>query len=346
MAPRLNVLASTALTRDNDMGGLQPALPSDTLPSIDPTTTSPSCPSQSPELCMSIVFPLVVSPVTPPPDAVLISRDDVHFFVKGIRLFPAFRNLLPAHGPLVAGLPSVCGLSVAGLPSARAPDTAETLNIVLHAALGRELVGFAAPSGSATGPSASDSAPSVSAIGAAVDRFNAYGLDASVLLAPGRPLHRLLATHIPTAPLAVYVVAARADAGALAAAASAHLLGEPAHKISDELAEAMGAVYLKRLFMLHWRRVEALKEILGRAPGMHALNGFGERCEDQGVLAKRWEDVTVEIDVNAKPDTPAGHIEAELLSISSHLSCKHCKASLRERIEECVVDWAAVGRTI
>ncbi|KAI5822199.1 hypothetical protein K523DRAFT_422161 [Schizophyllum commune Tattone D] len=373
MTSRLNVLASTAIAREGD-ADLQKALSANNPASLDPTSTSSSRPSPPPEPSMSTAFPdtpvaafyatpLAANPTTPPPDAVLISRDNVHFFVKGIRLFPAFRNLLPARGPrvygllfargpLVAGLPfgrgpsvvglpsardpSVAGpppargLPVAGLPSALAADTAETLNIILHAALNRELVGFA---------------PSVSAIGAAVDRFNAYGLDASVLLAPGRPLHRLLASQIPTAPLAVYVVAARADARALAAAASAHLLDKPVHEISDEGAEAMGAVYLKRLFMLHRRRVDALKELLGRAPGMHA-EGDGEICEERGVLAKRWDNVTVEIVVNAKPNTPASHIESTLSSIARHLSCERCKTSLQERTQECVADWSAVARTI
>ncbi|KAL1660557.1 hypothetical protein GGF50DRAFT_62916, partial [Schizophyllum commune] len=342
LTSRLNVLASTAVAREGD-ADLQKALSANNPASLDPTSTSSSRPSPPPEPSMSTAFPdtplaafyatpLAANPTTPPPDAVLISRDNVHFFVKGIRLFPAFRNLLPARGPrvyglLVAGPPPARGLPVAGLPSALAADTAETLNIILHAALNRELVGFA---------------PSVSAIGAAVDRFNAYGLDASVLLAPGRPLHRLLASQIPTAPLAVYVVAARADARALAAAASAHLLDKPVHEISDEGAEAMGAVYLKRLFMLHRRRVDALKELLGRAPGMHA-EGDGEICEERGVLAKRWDNVTVEIVVNAKPNTPASHIESTLSSIARHLSCERCKTSLQERTQECVADWSAVA---
>ncbi|KAL1706787.1 hypothetical protein EV121DRAFT_200548 [Schizophyllum commune] len=344
MTSRLSTVVSHALAREGD-ADLQTTLSANNSDSLDPTSTSSSRPSRPPKPSMSTAFHLVVT--TPPPDAVLISNDNVHFFVKGIRLFPAFRNLLPARGPLVSGLPSargplglpsMRGLPVAGLPSARAPDTAETLNIILHAALNRELVGFA---------------PSVRAVGAALDRFNAYGLDASVLLAPGRPLHKLLASQIPTAPLAVYVVAARADAGALAAAASAYLLAEPVHKISDEVAEAMGAVYLKRLFMLHRRRVDALRELLGRAPGMHAKGdgewvheggkGDGEGCKERGVLARRWDIVTAEIVVNAKPDTPTSHIESRLSSIVRHLACELCKTSLEERIQECVADWSAVG---
>ncbi|KAL1728508.1 hypothetical protein EV714DRAFT_215037 [Schizophyllum commune] len=362
MTSRLNVLASTAPARGGD-AGQRPAHSTDISAPLAQLTTDASRPSPTAKPSMSTAFPLVVGPDTPrlaissiplaadpttaPPDAVLISNDNVHFFVKGICLFPAFRNLLPARGPRVSGLPlpSASGASVSGLPSAHASDSAETLSIILHAALNRELVGFA---------------PSVRAIGTALDRFNAYGLDASVLLAPGRPLHRLLASQIPTAPLSVYVVAARADAQALAAAASAHLLGEPVHTISDERAEAMGAVYLKRLFMLHRRRVDALRELLGRAPGVHegralgmhgdrALgvheggDGGGEECEDRGTLVRRWDNVTAEIVVNAKPDTPASHIELKLSSIARHLACEPCKASLEERIEECVADWSAVG---
>ncbi|KAL1673154.1 hypothetical protein EV122DRAFT_283295 [Schizophyllum commune] len=388
MTWRLNILSSTTLLREDDAGP-QRTSPADSTASLDPTSTSSSRPSPPAEPSMSTAFPLVVGPdtprlaissiplaadpTTPPPDAVLISNDNVHFFVKGIRLFPAFRNVLPARGPRISGLPfmrapdtaglpsarclPVAGLPsargsrvewlpsvrcshVAGLPSTRAPDTAETLNIILHAALNRELVSFT---------------PSVSAIGAAVDRFNAYSLDASVLLAPRRPLHKFLTAQIPTAPLAVYVVAARADARALAAAASAHLLDEPVHKISDERAEAMGAVYLKRLFMLHRRRLDALRELLGRVPGVHEGRaprmhqggyGLGEGCEERGALVRRWNNVTAEVVVNAKPDTPASHIQSRLFSINRHLSCKFCKTSLKERIEECVADWSAVANTI
>ncbi|TRM65096.1 hypothetical protein BD626DRAFT_536245 [Schizophyllum amplum] len=255
------------------------------------------------------------------PDLVLVSDDTVQFYVSAARLHTdnAFAGVLPATGPLIAGL-----------PSAHVPDSAEVLNIVLHACYGLSPAAFS---------------PSVATLVAAIDRFPAYGLDGKALLAPATPLHTLLVAQAPLAPMLVYVAAARHDAFALAAASSAYLLSYPLYTITDELAEEMGPVYLNRLFLLHRRRLDSLKGFLAQAPHPHVempTCGFAE----QATLTKSWLYVTACIIMEAQPDTTASAIESTLYSLMPQLSCMSCKAALKTRIEKLAVDWSLVGRTI
>ncbi|KAL1744098.1 hypothetical protein HDZ31DRAFT_39435 [Schizophyllum fasciatum] len=280
-------------------------------PTITVTSPTPTVPLAS----VSTAFPPTADR-GPAPDTVLISSDDVQFYISAAALLPRFSSLLPASGP-----------PIAGVPSARAPDAAETLNIVLHVAHGRSPAAFS---------------PSVAALAGAADRLPAYGLDARAALAPGQPLHTLLAAQAPLAPMAVYVAAARADAYALAATASAYLLSYPLYTVTDELAEEMGAVYLGRLFMLHRRRLDALKGYLAQAPEQHPERpgcGFAE----QATLTKNWLYTTACIMIEAQPDTSAGAIETTLYTLMPQLKCSLCKASLKARIERLAVEWSLLG---
>ncbi|KAL1750899.1 hypothetical protein FB107DRAFT_223070 [Schizophyllum commune] len=279
-------------------------------------STSPAPDSPQPLATVSTAFPPTADR-DPPPDTVLVSSDDVQFYVAASTLLPAFTNLLPASGD-----------PIAGLPSARAPDAAETLNIILHVALGRSPAAFS---------------PSAAVLAGAADRLPAYGLDARAALAPGQPLYTLLAAQAPLAPMVVYVAAARADAYALAAIASSYLLSYPLYTVTDELAEEMGAVYLGRLFMLHRRRLDALKGYLGQPPEQHPETptcGFPE----QATLTKNWLYTTACIMIEAQPaDTPASAIETTLFSLMPQLKCSLCKAALKARIERLAVEWSLLG---
>ena len=66
-----------------------------------------------------------------------------------------------------------------------------------------------------------------------------------------------------------YALAASHDLYSLAVPISSHLLSYPLHMLTDELAEKIGPVYLKRLFFLHLGRLDALRRLLLPPPHPH-----------------------------------------------------------------------------
>ncbi len=74
---------------------------------------------------------------------------------------------------------------------------------------------------------------------------------------------------MPLSPLKVYVVASRHDLADLAAAASSHLLSFKIATMSDEMAQLINPIYLKRLFDLQTTRINALKRALSIPPAHH-----------------------------------------------------------------------------
>lgn len=122
---------------------------------------------------------------------------------------------------------------------------------------------------------------------AAVNRLPVYGIRPKSRIAPKMPLYTLLLSHAPLCPLELYALAACYDLYELAVATSSHLLSMPLSTLTDEVAERIGPIYLKRLFFLHFGRSEALKRVLLPPPHPHAPTS---RCDfsDQKRLTRAW----------------------------------------------------------
>jgi hypothetical protein len=228
-----------------------------------------------------------------PTDLILLSVDSVFFNVHSHRLLAASQNgfggLLPRPtgrsdpdtGPDGGGGPAVVPVG----------DESAVLNLVLHATYGLSCAQYA---------------PSFSMLAAAVRACATYGLDLARVCTPGTPLADAIVRHAPIRPMDTYVLAAQHGLHDLAVLASAHLVSFPLSSITDELAEAIGAVYLKKLFFLHLGRADALRRLLVAPPPSHSPNaqcGYDER----GKLTRAWALAAAYLAWDSKPgerDTP------------------------------------------
>ena len=152
------------------------------------------------------------------------------------------------------------------------PEPTAVLNIIIHAIYNS---------------SCAHNSPRFEELIEAVDKMPLYGLAPNAIILSGSPMHDLLLAHGVLRPLDIYALAAHHDIPSLAEKVSSHLLGFSLSNISDEMAGRIGALYLRRLFMLHANRLDELKKILPKPPYMHPAT---EHCsfESQGKLARAW----------------------------------------------------------
>jgi hypothetical protein len=164
-------------------------------------------------------------------------------------------------------------------------ESSNALNIILHMLYGT---------------SSAQYSPTFETLVIAVDQMPAYGIQPCAHIIPPTPLYNLLLSHAPSSPMGLYSLAAHHSLDALAINSSSHLLSYSMCTLSDELAERIGAVYLKRLLLLHLERFNTLKEILLRPPNPHPPT---KDCDfhDQKRLTRAWALAIVYLACDAKP---------------------------------------------
>lgn len=114
-------------------------------------------------------------------------------------------------------------------------------------------------------------APTFGDIITAVDAMPKYGFSVEKYVAPGTGLFDIVLAHAPLYPLEVYTLASAYGLTDLAQKASVHLLSFTLAKLSDEMAEKMGAVALKNLFLLHKTRLDAVRSFLIHISSTHLI---------------------------------------------------------------------------
>jgi hypothetical protein len=261
-----------------------------------------------------------------PIDVILLSLDSVFFNVHTHRLLSASNNgfggLLPR--------PSV-STAASDVPEVVAvPAQSAVLNLVLHAAYGLSCAQYAPP---------------FDVLADAVRACKLYGLEPDRVFAPGAPLCEVLMSHTPLRPMDTYVLAAQNKLHDLAVTASAHLVSFPLSSITDEMAEAIGPVYLKKLFFLHLGRADALKRLLLAPPAAHPPMpkcGYEERTK----LTRAWALTAAYLAWDARPDVLPSTMEAAVRPLAQGLSCDLCRAALEERMKGLVLQWTLVKGTI
>ncbi|KZP11182.1 hypothetical protein FIBSPDRAFT_871818 [Athelia psychrophila] len=142
------------------------------------------------------------------------------------------------------------------------PETAAVFNIVIHAIYRI---------------SCAHHHPAFAALPKYGVDLHASGVLAPTANTPPSPLFAQLLSHAPDQDRAfdLYALAAQNNLHALAVAASAHLRALPLHALTDDMAQRVGAVYLKKLFLMHMGRADALKGLLFPPPYLHAHEGKG-----------------------------------------------------------------------
>ncbi|KAL1691732.1 hypothetical protein GGG16DRAFT_112865 [Schizophyllum commune] len=257
-----------------------------------------------------------------PPDIILVSEDGVYFYLHQDVLLSssdnAFDGLVPA-APR-DGQPPVTRIS----------DSSQVFNVIAHTVYDMACAHYS---------------PAFGTLVTAVHRLPAYGVSVRSRLAPGTPLYALLLCHSPLRPLDTYALAAQYDLFDLAQATSSHLLSLPLYTVSDEMAQRIGPVYLKRLFFLHFGRTEALKRILLQPPHPHPPTPWCDFTE-QKKLVRAWALATAYLAWEARPDLSTSTIESSLNPLAEHLTCDECLNTLTERIKNLLIQWSLVKRTI
>lgn len=165
------------------------------------------------------------------------------------------------------------------------PESSDVLNVVLHTIYDM---------------SCSHYSPSIHILSASIVSLKAYGVDLSTYISPSTPLFNLLLSHSPASPLQVYALAAEHDLHQVAISASPHLLSFPLPTLTDDVAQQIGPVYLKRLFFLHLGRSDALKRLLLPPPHPHAPT---PECDftEQKKLTRAWALASAYLAWDARP---------------------------------------------
>jgi len=208
------------------------------------------------------------------PDTVLLSADNVAFYVHSNRLRAASTNALC--GLLVPGAertrPRTSSFGI-DLPVLVMPDDSNVLNIVLHAMYGLDATRYNPP---------------FEAVSRAVVALTGiYGVPISTIFSPVNAIYNALESLAVSQPLRVYALAGHYGIESLAVTASSYLLSYPLSRISDEDAEYMGGRYLRRLFFLHLGRIDRLKGLLNRPPDPHPVTQMCDP-EDQKKVNRAW----------------------------------------------------------
>ncbi|KAJ8523472.1 hypothetical protein ONZ45_g104 [Pleurotus djamor] len=254
-----------------------------------------------------------------PADIILLASDAVFFYVHSHILLAAsdnaFRSILPASQP-----PDV------DPPIVNVPDTSPVLNVILHAAYDMSCAHYSPP---------------IQTLVTAVQRLPYYGISPRSRIYPSTPLYTLLLSYGPLHPLDIYALAASLHIDSLAVAVSSHLLGFHLSSVTDDMARQIGPVYLKRLFFLHFGRIEALKRILLPPPHPHPPTSTCDFVE-QKKLTRAWALASAYFAWDARPDVSTSTMESALKPLEDHLTCDQCRLTLKQRIKDVIVQWSIV----
>ncbi|KAF8627193.1 hypothetical protein AX15_004511 [Amanita polypyramis BW_CC] len=259
-----------------------------------------------------------------PPDVVLLSSDNVFFYVHFHVMLAtsenAFNSLLPL-GPHSTGDQELV-ITV--------PEVSAILNIILHAIYDMSCAHYSPP---------------FPLLVNAVDCLPVYGISPKTRITLTTPLYAILLSYAPLFPLDLYALAAAHDIYDLAVSTSTHLLSFPLATLSDEMALRIGPVYLKRLFFLHFGRSDALKRVLLPPPHPHPPTPWCDFTE-QKRLTRAWALASAYLAWDARPDLSTTMMESALRPLAEHLTCEQCQHVLRERIKNLIAQWSVVRRTI
>ncbi|PSR80496.1 hypothetical protein PHLCEN_2v6703 [Hermanssonia centrifuga] len=221
-----------------------------------------------------------------PPDLVVISADEVFFYVHLHILSYAsvnnFGQLLPIDTKPAARAESLHILKV--------PEHSVKVNVLLHIIYGISCEQYS---------------PIFETVVGSVDVMKKYGIPVERYGDRGAPLFSLLLNHAPVHPIEAYAVAAGSGLEDLAIAISPHLLSYDMAQLSDELALRMGAVYLRRLVALHDDRMDVLRKLILSPPQPHSQDGSSAvaYCDNAAAL-RAWAQAAEELAWEARPGMP------------------------------------------
>ncbi len=233
-----------------------------------------------------------------PTDLILVTTDNVYFYVHSPRLLQHSNN---SFGGLLADLNTP--LSIA--------ETSEVANLAFHALYGLDPSSFV---------------PNLSLLLRAFSMLNLYGIEPSSLLFPNSPFYSAVVGLGAKFPLQTYSLAAKFGLEVVAVEVSRHLLSIPLHSITDDIAQAMGATYLRRLVFLHLGRTERLKELMMQLPTAHELSTDCSE-NDQKRLEQEWRALALALSWSADPGMPSSQLYQSFFPLTQKKNlCPKCVA--------------------
>jgi hypothetical protein len=278
-------------------------------------------------VCVSTIFHPGAFSDSSPPDLIFCSSDSILFFVQSHVLTCLSKNQF---NNLVAS-PLGPGSRVLGVP-----EPSCVFNVVLHAIYGARHAPYAPP---------------LEVLSAGLQALVKYGVALERCTAPSHPLFACLQAAAPGSPLEVYALAATHGLHALAVAASAHLLSFPLASLTDDMADRIGPVYLKRLFLLHSTLEAAFKEMLHAPPVAHPPVPACRLAEQQQ-LTKAWATASAYLAWDARPGAshsrnPFPVLRKKCRQISRPSRSRWCSRRSRASCRaNCARNhWATVSRT-
>ncbi|RPD63844.1 hypothetical protein L227DRAFT_572281 [Lentinus tigrinus ALCF2SS1-6] len=258
------------------------------------------------------------------PDSIIVSANHVYFYVHRHRIINASSN---GFDGLFYDVEHVYGGS---LPTIFCPEVGDTLNIVLHMIYNMSSLHYY---------------PALQTVDAALTAMVKYGIPIEPYAAPQHQLYQLLLSHAPYHPIETYALAASHGLEEVAVVTSGHLLSFNMTQLTDELVTKMGAIYLKRLVLLHQQRMTALRHILLQAPRTHSPIASC-RHSQQSQVVREWALSTAQLAWDATPSISANTLRLHLEQIGEKITCGVCRQMLVERIHSVVHSWSLVKQTI
>jgi hypothetical protein len=238
-----------------------------------------------------------------PTDVILLTTDNVYFYVHASRLLQHSNN---AFGGLLADVTAPLAIA----------ESSEVANLAFHALYALDPSSYV---------------PSLSLLLRAFSMLVVYGIAPSSVLFPNGAFYNVVLSLGAKFPLQTYSLAAKFNLEALATEVSKHLLTTPLHAITDDLAQAMGAMYLRRLVFLHLGRTERLKELMMQLPTAHELSTDCSE-NDQKRLQQEWRALALALSWSADPAMTSTQLYQAFLPLTQKRNlCPNC-VEVRSRL--------------
>jgi len=262
----------------------------------------------------------------PAADLILLSCDCVYFYVHSPLLLSAsengFNSLLPiASNGTVSSAPE---------PILTVPERSSVLNVFLHIIYHMSCTQYS---------------PSFDTLVEAITTLKAYGISPKNVITSSAPLHSILLTHAADRALELFALASQYDLYDLAVSSSSFLLSISLSTISDQIAEQIGPIYLKRLFFMHLGRAEVLRNILLPPPYPHTSTSTCDNMQQKN-LTRAWALASASLVWDARADVSTSAMISVLSPLGDFLPCELCRTALNERIKTLTSRWLTIKRTI
>lgn len=223
-----------------------------------------------------------------PSDVLFVSSDFAYFHAHSSIILAvsnnSFNHILPSSSFQDAGKQKgESGCYFGANPLFAVPETSAVFNIIIHTIYRVSCAHYH--------PSFDDLAETLSAL-------QKYGIEPKVLVTPTSPMFSVLLSHAPDRAFDIYALASQYNIHDLAVAASAYLRAFPLCDLTDEMAERVGAVYVKKLFFMHLGRVEALKNLLFPPPYPHDIVPGCGRAQIEN-MNRAWTMAAVQLSLDA-----------------------------------------------